>query len=122
MKKLLLIMLLLLPVLGCWADDVNEEEQENVPLSTECIDDTHLGGNPIKRIPPMPPKVVKCGHTLYIIGIGADYVLQLRKNGMLIYSIPVVAGTNTLQLPSIGSTCKLELLVGSFCFWGMITI
>ena len=93
------------------------------------IVDLHWGDpdgitNPIPKAPVQVPSVSLDDHTLYFFTPCDGCTLNLvDENDVVVYTLVIPAGTTSLVLPAtLSGNFELQIIRGSYCFWGEITL
>jgi hypothetical protein len=95
---------------------------EDIPLIVG--DNPTSSGNPHPRTPILVPTASLDGHTFYINGGHADFVVQLLdEDDNVVYQTVMPSDVSSIVLPStLSGTYQIQLLWGDWMFYGWINL
>lgn len=98
-------------------------DSEPVTLQVSDIDPTSQHGG-LHKTPVQVPTVSLDGHTLYFFTPCDGCTLNLvDENDVVVYTIVIPEGTTSLVLPAtLSGNFELQIIRGSYCFWGEIIL
>jgi hypothetical protein len=97
--------------------------QTQVPLHVADVDPTGSQGH-YPRTPMLTPSASLDGHTFYINGGHADFVVQLLdEDNNVVYQTVMPSDVSSIVLPStLSGTYQIQLLWGDWMFYGWIDL
>jgi len=120
-KNVIRLTRLIIPVLFLLATPVLADGID-VPLGVGAIDPTI--NNPYPKTPIYIPSASLDGHTFYINGGHADFVVQLLdEDDNVVYQTVMPSDVSSIVLPStLSGTYQIQLLWGDWMFYGWINL
>lgn len=119
MKKLLFVLLSILffssnPIMG-------EEEKEVIDLNLEIIDDTPTGPGRGK-LPIRKPIIYQDGQKITFSSSHPEYIINIVQDDEVMFSSVIPSGVPEFEIPPyVDGECILQLIIGRFIFWGIIS-